>query len=208
VHDGFLKAEPDARDLSGKIRDHEEIGLACARVIERTHEDHVLAAPGRPLSQQLGRRFASRIGRSRTKRSRLVDGPCGRCGRRVLVCRADQKDACVRACVPGRLQQSAGSDEILLVAKMRFAQGSRDTAECREMHDGLRCVLCQGLPNRDEIGDVDFPVCAMGVVAGPAKSSHEPSSHEPGRAGDKDPHGRRLPDRGSKGNDTLGSGAT
>jgi hypothetical protein len=74
--------------------------------------------------------------------------------------------------------------------------------------DGVGSVLIEGTLDRDQIGDIDFPVCAMGVVTGSAKLTHEPSSYEPGRAGDKDPHGRRLPDRESKGNDVCRPRAT
>jgi hypothetical protein len=91
---------------------------------------------------------------------------------------------------------------------MGFAPGSRDTAHGGKMDDGLWNVLIEGTLDGDEIGDIDFPVCTVGVVAGPAKSTHEPSSHEPRRAGDKDPHGRRLPDCGSKGNDARRSRST
>ena len=103
----------------------------------------------------------------------------------------------------GRRQEGAGSDEVLLITEVRFAPGRRDATHRGKVDDGLRNMLLEGMPNRDEIGDIDFPICTMGVVAGPAKLTHEPSSHEPGSAGDKDPHGRRLPDCGSKGNDVC-----
>jgi hypothetical protein len=76
------------------------------------------------------------------------------------------------------------------------------------MNDGVWSPLFEDTPNRDKISDVDFPVRAMDIVAGSTKLTHEPSSHEAGRAGDKDLHGRKLPDCRSKGNDHLHPNAT
>jgi dCMP deaminase len=83
---------------------------------------------------------------------------------------------------------------------MRFAPGNRNTAQSSKMDDGVWNMFLEGPLDHHGLGDVDFTICTPGIVTGPAKPSHEPSSHEPGRAGDKDPHGRRLPDCGSNGN--------
>ena len=73
-------------------------------------------------------------------------------------------------------------------------------AQRGEMDDGIGRMDLEGPTDRDRVGYIDFAIRAVGVVADSAKFSHEPSSHESGRAGDKDPHGRRLPDCGSNSN--------
>lgn len=50
-HDRLLASELDACQLTREIRDHEEIGLTGARMIEGAHSDDIQATRGRLLAE-------------------------------------------------------------------------------------------------------------------------------------------------------------